>query len=491
MKSPKGGGTVMKWNELLRLSGYEPEEHNPEIVKLEYDSRKVEPGSAFFCIRGEASDGHQYAAMAVEKGAVALICEEPLPLDVPQLIVEDSRLALAVMAEAWYGFPHRRLKILGVTGTNGKTTTTHLVKHILDFVGKKTALMGTNHIVIGDEIFPATHTTPDSLQLSAYLRRMADAGCEYLIMEASSHALKQGRTAAIDFKTAAFTNLTQDHLDYHKTFEDYLKSKEILFIGLDGKSGRGIVNFDSDYCDDFCRVTKAPVWTYGLEKGADFYAHHIEITAEGTAFDLAFDGKIYPVKTRLIGDFNVYNSLAALAVAVAEGIAPEKAVKAIADAEQVKGRFEKVKERFGPTVIIDYAHTPDGLENILQTAEKLRTNRVILVFGCGGDRDKTKRPIMGKIGGCYADYSFVTSDNPRTEDPMAIIRMVEEGIRESGGKYEVCCDRRDAIRNAILMAEDDDLVVVAGKGHEDYQIIGTEKIHFDDLEEVKEALKLC
>lgn len=481
----------MKWNELLGLLGYAPGENNPDIVGLEYDSRKVKPGNAFFCIRGESSDGHQYAAMAVEKGASALICEESLPLDVPQLIVEDSRLALAAMAEAWYGFPHRELKIIGVTGTNGKTTTTHLVKHILDAVGKKTALMGTNHIVIGDEIFPATHTTPDSLQLSAYLRKMVDAGCEYLIMEASSHALKQGRTAAIDFKTAAFTNLTQDHLDYHKTFADYLEAKEILFVGLDSEKGRGIVNYDSDYCDDFLRVTKAPVWTYGLRDGADFYARNIEVSAEGTAFDLVFEGQAYPVKIRLIGDFNVYNSLGAMALAVAEGIPVEKVVAAIADAEQVKGRFEKVKERFGPTVIIDYAHTPDGLENIMKTALKLRTNRVILVFGCGGDRDKTKRPLMGKIGGSYADYSFVTSDNPRTEDPMSIIRMVEEGVRESGGEYEVCCDRRDAIRNAILMAEDDDLVVVAGKGHEDYQIIGTEKVHFDDLEEVKEALKLC
>ena len=483
----------MKWNELLKSAGYESCGccGDPEVLKLEYDSRKVEPGSVFFCIRGEASDGHKFAAMAAEKGACALVCEEKLDLDLPQLIVEDSRLALANLAEAWYGFPHRELKILGVTGTNGKTTTTHLVKHILDAAGKKTALMGTNHIIIGEEAFPATHTTPDSLQLSSYLRKMADAGYEYLIMEASSHALKQGRTAAIDFKTGAFTNLTQDHLDYHKTFDDYLKAKEILFIGLDEEKGRGIVNFDSEYCADFLGVTKAPVWTYGLKDGADLRADNIVVTADGTAFDLVFEGQVYPVKINLIGDFNVYNSLTAIGIAAGEGIPMEDVVSAIGTAHQVKGRFEKVKEQFGPTVIIDYAHTPDGLENILQTAAKLRTNRVILVFGCGGDRDKTKRPIMGKIGGTYADYSFVTSDNPRTEDPMTIIRMVEEGIKESGGKYEVCCDRRDAIRNAILMAEDDDLVVVAGKGHEDYQIIGTEKIHFDDLEEVKEALKLC
>lgn len=481
----------MKWNELIVSAGYSPTESDPEVKDLQYDSRKVEKGSVFFCIRGENSDGHRFAAMAEEKGACAFVCEEKLDSSLPQLIVEDSRLALAALAEAYYGFPHRELKIIGVTGTNGKTTTTHLVKHILDAAGKKTALMGTNHIIIGEESYPATHTTPDSLALSSYLRKMVDAGCEYLIMEASSHALKQGRVAAIDFKTGAFTNLTQDHLDYHKTFDDYLKAKEILFKGLNKETGRGIVNHDSSYCADFLSVTEAPVWTYGLQEGADFFAKNIKVSADGTAFDLVFEGKIIPVKTHLIGDFNVYNALTAMAIAAAEGVPFDVITAAIATAQQVRGRFEKVKEQFGPTVIIDYAHTPDGLQNVLETAVKLRTNRVILVFGCGGDRDKTKRPIMGKIGGTYADYAFVTSDNPRTEDPMSIIRMVEEGVKESGGEYEICCDRRDAIRNAILMSEDDDIVVVAGKGHEDYQIIGTEKHHFDDLEEVKEALKLC
>ncbi|MBQ4092606.1 MAG: UDP-N-acetylmuramoyl-L-alanyl-D-glutamate--2,6-diaminopimelate ligase [Firmicutes bacterium] len=481
----------MKWNELLSAAGYSMMAEDPEITSLQYDSRLAEQGCVFFCIRGEASDGHRFAAMAVEKGAVALVCEEKLELDVPQLIVEDSRLALAYLAEAWYGLPHKALKILGVTGTNGKTTTTHLVKHILDAAGKKVALMGTNHIIIGDTVYPATHTTPDSLQLSSYLRKMVDAGCEYLIMEVSSHALKQGRTAALDFKTGAFTNLTQDHLDYHKTFDDYLAAKCILFKGLDAEKGRAVVNIDSSYGEAFVAASSAPVWTYGKGEKADLCASNIEVTTDGTSFDLRFEGEVYPVKIRLIGDFNVYNTLTAIGIAAAEGLDMKTILDAIATAEQVKGRFEKVKEAFGPTVIVDYAHTPDGLQNILETAQKLRTNRMILVFGCGGDRDKTKRPIMGKIGGTYADYSFVTSDNPRTEDPMSIIRMVEEGVKESGGKYEVCCDRRDAIRNAILMAEDDDIVVVAGKGHEDYQIIGTEKIHFDDLEEVKEALKLC
>lgn len=482
----------MKWNELMAAAGFESVSQNPEIKDLQYDSRKVSGGSLFFCIPGETSDGHDYAAAAEAAGACGFVCERVLDSALPQLIVEDARLALAELAEAWYGYPHKKLKIIGVTGTNGKTTSTHLLKHIFDAVGKKTALMGTNHIIIGEEVFPATHTTPDSLSISSYLRKMADAGCEYLVMETSSHALKQGRTSALEFHTGAFTNLTQDHLDYHKTFDDYLKAKEILFTGLSPQIGHGVVNFDSPYCDDFLSVTEAPVYTYGLREGADFYAHDIMVTPGGTSYILDFDGDCYPVDINLIGDFNVYNSLTAIACAVSEGIALPEILSALKTAEQVKGRFQKVKERFGPTVIIDYAHTPDGLENILETANKLKGgNKVILVFGCGGDRDKTKRPIMGRIGGSMADYSFVTSDNPRTEDPMSIIRMVEEGVRESGGAYEVSFDRRDAIRNAILSAGDDDIVVVAGKGHEDYQIIGTEKHHFDDYEEVMEALKLC
>lgn len=481
----------MKWNELLQKAGCPQTEGDAEITDLQYDSRKVQKGSVFFCLTGEKADGHDYAAMALEKGAAALVCERELPLAVPQLVVSNSRLAMALLAEAFYGFPHRELKILAVTGTNGKTTTTHLVKHMLDAAGKKTALMGTNHIIIGEEIFPATHTTPDSLGISANLRKMADAGCEYLIMEASSHALKQGRVAALDFKTGAFTNLTQDHLDYHGTFEDYLQSKKILFKDLSAKNSLGIINFDSPYCGEFKDAASCKVLTYGHGEGADLRAEDVTVTPEGTSFTLCCEGQKYAVKMNLIGDFNVYNALCAIGICLGEGLEPACVISALATAEQVKGRFEKVKEKYGPTVVIDYAHTPDGLENIMKTAKQLGADRVILVFGCGGDRDNTKRPIMGKIAGTLADYAFITSDNPRTEEPMSIIRMVEEGMKESGGAYEICCDRRDAIRNAILMAEDGDLVVVAGKGHEDYQILGTEKVHFDDLEEVKKALALC
>lgn len=483
----------MKWHELTALAGFEAVGGNPEIADLQYDSRKVGKGSVFFCIRGESSDGHRFAAQAVESGACALVCEEAIfGLDVPQLVVADSREALAYMAEAFYGFPHKRLKIIGITGTNGKTTATHLIKHILDDYGKRTALMGTNHIIIGDRVIPATHTTPESLEISGYLKEMADAGCEYLVMEVSSHALKQGRVSALDFKIAAFTNLTQDHLDYHKTFDDYLQAKQLLFAGLRQESqGCGVVNYDSPYCADFLSVTKVPVKTYGLKDGADFQGRNIVMDANGTSFDLLFDGDSYPVKMNLIGDFNVYNALTAIAATAAAGVPFNFICQSLSCAKQVKGRFEKIKEKFGPTVIIDYAHTPDGLQNILETANKLGAKRVILVFGCGGDRDRTKRPVMGKIGGSLSDFALITSDNPRTEEPMSIIRMVEEGVKESGGAYEIRCDRREAIHDAVLMADDDDLVVIAGKGHEDYQIIGTEKHHFDDFEEVKKALAFC
>ncbi|HMM05239.1 MAG TPA: UDP-N-acetylmuramoyl-L-alanyl-D-glutamate--2,6-diaminopimelate ligase [Clostridiales bacterium] len=483
----------MEWHELTALAGFEAVGENREIADLQYDSRKAGKGSVFFCIRGENSDGHRFAAQAVASGASALVCEEMISgLDVPQLVVTDSREALAKMAEAFYGFPHKKLKIIGVTGTNGKTTATHLIKHILDDYGKQTALMGTNHIIIGDRVIPATHTTPESLEISGYLKEMTDAGCEYLVMEVSSHALKQGRVSALDFSIAAFTNLTQDHLDYHKTFDDYLQAKQLLFAGLRQESqGCGIVNYDSPYCADFLSVTKVPVKTYGLKDGADFQGKNIVMDANGTSFDLLFDGGSYLVKMNLIGDFNVYNALTAIAVSAAAGIPLAFISQSLACAKQVTGRFEKIKEKFGPTVIIDYAHTPDGLQNILETANKLRAKRVILVFGCGGDRDRTKRPVMGKIGGSLSDFALITSDNPRTEEPMSIIRMVEEGVKESGGAYEIRCDRREAIHDAVLMADDDDLVVIAGKGHEDYQIIGTEKHHFDDFEEVKKALALC
>ncbi len=463
---------------------------NTEITGIQYDSRKITPGDLFVCLRGAAADGHQFAAKAVSMGAVALLVEEEIPgCDVPQLKVADTRHGLALAAEAFFGHPQKALKIIGLTGTNGKTTTTHLIKWILDRQGKKTGLIGTNHIIIGDKVTPATHTTPESLEISAYLREMVDCGCEYAVMEVSSHGLKQGRVSALDFIAASFTNLTQDHLDYHKDFADYQASKQILFRSL-GKDAIAVVNFDDPYAKGFLEASAVKPKTFGHGEGADYRGRDVEITPSGTTFTLDCEGTSYPVSTPLLGDFNVYNVMNAIAVTRSLGIGMSEILAAMAEAPQVHGRFEKVKAEQGPTVVIDYAHSPDGLENILTTANQMKKGRVILVFGCGGDRDKTKRPIMGKIGGSMSDFAYVTSDNPRTEDPASIVAMVEDGVKESGGNYQVIIDRREAIKAAILNAKPEDMVVIAGKGHEDYQILGKEKIHFDDFEEAEKTLSL-
>lgn len=482
----------MKIADIAALLGYLETPYQGEITGIQYDSRKVKPGDLFVCLRGLETDGHKYAAKSVAAGAAALLVEEILPdLDIPQIKTGDTRRALATVAEAFYGYPGRRMKLFGITGTNGKTTTTHLVKHVLEAFGKKTGLIGTNHILIGDQVIPSTHTTPESLEISYYLKEMADAGCEYAVMEVSSHGLSQGRVSALDFRGGVFTNLTQDHLDYHKNFEEYLAAKLILFrsLGQTGASAFAIVNGDDNYGKDFIAACAAPVFTYGLTEGADFFASAIAMSAQGTRFDLEYDEKKYRVKIPLLGTFNVYNALAAIALLHREGLPLPFIIDAISRVEQVRGRFQKVDYPYGPVVLVDYAHSPDGLINILKTAKEVKKGKLILVFGCGGDRDKTKRPIMGNIGGQWADFSIITSDNPRTEDPDAIITMVEAGMKESGGEYIILADRRAAIREAISRAADDDLVVIAGKGHEDYQIIGKEKHHFDDFEEALEALK--
>ncbi len=482
----------MKISDIAGLLGYFESPWTGEISGIQYDSRRVKTGDLFVCLRGAEADGHNFAAKAVEQGAHALLVEEILPgIDIPQIKVEDTRRALAFVAEAYYEYPGQKLKLLGITGTNGKTTTTHLVKHVLEAYGKKTGLIGTNHILIGDKVIPSTHTTPESLEISAYLREMVEAGCEYAVMEVSSHGLSQGRVAALDFRGAVFTNLTQDHLDYHKDFADYLQAKLLLFrsLGQNGKSAFGVANYDDPYCKDFVAAAKVPVFTFGLEEGADFYGSAISMTPQGTQFDLEHDEKKYRVKIPLLGNFNVYNALAAISLLHGESLPLPFILDALSRVEQVRGRFQKVDFPRGPVVLVDYAHSPDGLINILKTANEIKKKQLILVFGCGGDRDKTKRPIMGKIGGRGSDFSIITSDNPRTEDPNSIIDMVEAGMKETDGEYIIIADRRNAIKEAILRANEEDLVVIAGKGHEDYQIIGREKHHFDDFEEALAALE--
>lgn len=467
-----------------------------EIAAIEYDSRKIRPGSLFVCIKGLKSDGHDFIPQAVEKGAAALLVEKPISglcRDLPWILVDDTRKALARLSSFWYQYPSQHLRLIGVTGTNGKTTTTHLIKGLMDTTGNQVGLIGTIHNVMGEKEITSTHTTPESLELAGLLAEMVRTNSRAAVMEVSSHALKQHRVAGCEFDVAVFTNLTQDHLDYHESWEDYLNSKLKLFHGL----GRGeksgpkyaVVNADDPAADDFIQAAPVPVWTFGVKEKAMVTADDVRITASGTTFKLNCPHGSIPVAIPLAGMFNVSNVLAAVTVALCEGVGMTNIIEYLSKASQVPGRFELVDQGQSFAVVVDYAHTPDGLENILATAKEITEGRLITVFGCGGDRDRTKRPIMGRISGKYSDFTFVTSDNPRTEEPKQILLEIEAGIAEVTGNFQVIEDRRSAIREAILMAEPGDMVVIAGKGHETYQLLKGKTIHFDDREAAREILK--
>ncbi|RAU99162.1 UDP-N-acetylmuramoyl-L-alanyl-D-glutamate--2,6-diaminopimelate ligase [Paenibacillus sp. YN15] len=471
-----------------------------EIQGIQADSRKVKPGDLFICVRGLVSDGHQYAAAAVEAGASALVVEEALPLAVPMLVVKDARHALAAIAACFNGYPSSRLKVIGVTGTNGKTTSTYIMEKILSDQGYVTGLMGNIEMRIGATSYPTGSTnTREPLELHESLRKMADAGVQYCLMEASSHALDLGRVKETRFRTALFTNLTQDHLDYHKTMENYRQAKGLLFsrLGNGGVSDAGersyaVLNADDPASAYFASQTAVEVITYGVEQAADVSARDIRITAQGTFFRLVTWLGEADVKLRLVGKFNVYNTLGAVAVCLLEGVSLEQAIKSLESIPPVEGRMEAVGEGQEFQVLVDYAHTPDGLENALAAVKEVTEGRVITVFGCGGDRDRTKRPIMGKIAARFSDYVFVTSDNPRSENPEAILRDIEPGVLEAGfaaENYQLIADRREAIQKAIEMASPKDVVLIAGKGHETYQIINGATHHFDDREEARAALR--
>ncbi len=465
------------------------------ITGIQYNSQKVQPGNIFVCIQGEKTDGHNYVADAVSRGAVAVLAAHTLsdlPAQVSLLIAENPRLAMASLADMWYQFPDRKMRVIGVTGTNGKTTTTHLIKWVLEQQGYATGLVGTIHNVVGALDVPSSNTTPESLELFALFNEMVKNGYQYGVMEVSSHALKQGRVSACRFAAGVFTNLTQDHLDYHGTFEDYLESKTKLFSMLNQTGdfpAYGVVNIDDGAASSFIQAANVPVWTYGLGASADVQAKDFHLTAGGTQLTICYQGKEYLAKIPLIGKFNIYNALAAITVLLAEGIAMEAILVALASAPQVPGRFELVDYGQDFAVVVDYAHTPDGLENVLSTAREITHGRVISVFGCGGDRDKTKRPIMGAIGGKYSDFAIITSDNPRTENPYAILEQVEAGIKKETNHYVVEESRGAAIAKAIAMAEPGDLIMIAGKGHENYQLVNGETLHFDDREEARSCLE--
>lgn len=459
---------------------------NVEITGISYDSRTVQPGDVFVCIKGFQTDGHKYASAAAANGAAAIVACDTLNMSgVPVLYTPDTRLALAQMSKAFFGDPLRDMKLIGVTGTNGKTTVTYLVKSILEAAGKKVGLIGTNQNMIGDTVIPTERTTPESFELYKIFRQMADAGAEYVVMEVSSHALELHRVGGCKFAVAAFTNLTQDHLDFHGTMEHYYEAKRKLFDMCES----AVINIDDPYGARLAAGCPCPVLTYGTGKGAALGASDIAVTAKGVTYGLEYEGQMYSAHLGIPGKFSVYNSLAALGCALSLGFEAEFCLDALGKAHGVKGRAEVVPTDTDYTVLIDYAHTPDGLENIISTVNEFKTHHVVTLFGCGGDRDRTKRPKMGLAAGRLSDFLIVTSDNPRSEEPGKIIDDIMPGVIESGCPYVRIENRREAIAYALAHAEAGDIIILAGKGHETYQILKDKTIHFDEREIVHELLK--
>ena len=457
-----------------------------EVTGVSYDSRLVRPGHLFVAIPGFAADGHRFIPKALEQGAVAVLCQQPQPDTIPHILVHDSRAALAALGAAWYGYPARDLEILGVTGTNGKTTTTYLLRSVLEqCLGAKVGLIGTIQNMIGDEVIPTERTTPESFELQALFARMRDAGCTHVVMEVSSHALYLNRVDCVRFRVGAFTNLTEDHLDFHKTMEAYRKAKALLFA----RSDVGVFNLDDPAVARTAEESACPVFTTSAKGEADLRATNISLGSDHVAFDAQFQGGVYPVRLGIPGGFTVYNALTVMGMALCLGIEPEKICRALRCAKSVQGRVEVVPTPGKDyTVLIDYAHTPDALENVLRSVRGFCKGRLIAVFGCGGDRDPIKRPIMGKIGVELADLAVITSDNPRTENPAKIIEDILAGVQGLDRPYQVVENRREAIAWAMREAKKDDIIVLCGKGHETYQIIGTEKTHLDEREEVAKNL---
>ena len=475
----------MLLSELAMTTGLRYAGEDVDIVSIEYDSRKVQQGSMFCCIVGQLFDGHAFAEAAVKAGAVALLTEHELPLSVPQIIVKNARKAMAEMAAAFYGYPQREMQMLGVTGTNGKTTTTYMLKAIAEHAGKKVGIIGTIRNMIGQESLHTDRTTPESVDLFRLLRTMADARVDLVVMEVSSHALEQFRVHGIKFDVALFTNLTQDHLDYHKTFENYLAAKMRIFA----QARQAVVNRDDPHAQTILNGLTIPCKTFGIREQADISASEIDITTRGVQFDMHCPLGTIRMYVPIPGLFSVFNAMGAAAAAIQLGL-PLSAVKnGIETMGSVSGRLEPLPtggRNF--TVLLDYAHTPDALENILKTARGFAEGRIVTLFGCGGDRDHAKRPIMGEIAGRFSDFLVVTSDNPRTEDPMTIIEAVLEGVRKSSCPYVVVENRYEAIRYALEHAQPKDVIILAGKGHENYQEIGSGKRHFDEKEIVAELL---
>ena len=460
---------------------------NIEIEAVAYDSRKVTAGGLFVAVSGYASDGNRFIPMAMEKGAAAVVTAKRPEGEVPYVLVESDRLALAMIGCNYYGHPAKSMTLIGVTGTNGKTSTTWLLKQVLEAVtGKKAGLIGTMENRIGDEVIPTERTTPESFELQGLFARMRDAGCSYAIMEVSSHAIALDRVGGVHFDVAAFTNLTPDHLDFHKTMEHYCDTKAELFARCD----KAVFNADDGWFERVSQKADCPVITTAVKGEGTLRAENVELLSDGIRFDaVSADGKTR-VELPIPGRFTVYNVLTVLGIVKALGIDLSSAARVLKNVQGVKGRVEVVPTPEKPyTILIDYAHTPDGLENVIRSVRDFCKGRVITLFGCGGDRDPVKRPVMGRIGVELSDVAVITSDNPRTEDPEAIIGDILKGVDGSMGEYSVIADRRQAIRYAMDIARQDDIIILAGKGHETYQEINGVKHHLDEREEVAAALK--
>jgi UDP-N-acetylmuramoyl-L-alanyl-D-glutamate--2,6-diaminopimelate ligase len=464
------------------------------VESIAYDSRRVQKNGLFVALRGEKTDGHQFIEQAIERGASVIVTErEEKQPRVTDLVVDDTRTAMADLAAAFYGWPAAKLKMAAVTGTNGKTTTTFLIKHICEKAGLRCGLIGTVRYEIGERILPATRTTPESLDLQELLAQMTNAGCRAAAMEVSSHALALERTRGLEWDVAVFTNLTQDHLDFHGTMENYFESKAKLFTQLAGQEKKqkpvAVVNIDDRYGEQLLgKIDKnISVVTFGMSARADFRASNYRMEFGGTSYQLDARGKSYLVRVPLIGRFNVANSLAALAAANALGLSLRETVLSLGKSPQVPGRLEAVPAKRQFQVFVDYAHTPDALLNVLKTLRELQPRQLIVVFGCGGDRDRQKRPLMGEVVDRHADFAIITSDNPRKEDPDAIIAEVEKGFH--GKNYEKIADRTVAIKRAIELAQPRDIVLIAGKGHENYQEFADNTVPFDDIQVARRALE--
>ena len=476
----------MKLTELLQGVSVREIHADPsmEIGGVSHDSRLTAPGDLFVAMRGMETDGHRFIGKAVERGAVCVLCEEPSEGEIPWVRVDNARRSLAVLGANWFDHPADRMRMVGVTGTNGKTTSTYLLKAVLESRGEKVGLIGTNQNMIGSQVVETERTTPESFALQGLLRQMADAGCTHVVMEVSSHALVLDRVFGIHYAVAGFTNLTQDHLDFHVTMEDYCAAKAILFRRCD----TGVFNVDDPWAQRLMEGASCRRLTVG-ERSGDLRAEEIRLEGDRVSFTACMGEERVPVTVGIPGGFTVYNTLGVMGMALALGIPLAESAKALARAGAVKGRVEPVPTDGDYAILIDYAHTPDAMENVLTSARGFARGRVVALFGCGGDRDRTKRPKMGRIGAECSDFAIITSDNPRTEDPLAIIQDILPGLEGTTAPHVVIPDRVEAIHYAIDHAQPGDVIVLCGKGHETYQEINHVKHHMDEREIVAEYLE--